>query len=107
MDHPPRARGAGAPAAPDFATLYGELGPATHRYLCRLIGREDAEDLAQEVFAKVARALPQFKQESKPSTWVYRIATNVAFDWLRRKVPDREARSSLEGQRAIEPPSSA
>ncbi len=40
--------------------------------------RELAEDLTQEVFIKVYRALPRFRRRSKLSTWLYRIAYNTA-----------------------------
>jgi RNA polymerase sigma-70 factor, ECF subfamily len=53
--------------------------------LARMVGREDAEDLAQIVFAKAAKALPSFRGEAQTSTWLYRIAVNVASDWLRSR----------------------
>lgn len=44
----------------------------------RMIGRKDeAEDLAQEVFVQVFKAIDQFRGDSKLSTWVYRIAVNL------------------------------
>jgi len=52
-------------------------------YLSRLVGRDEAEELTQEVFVKVDRALPGFRGEAKLSTWIYRIATHVALDRLR------------------------
>lgn len=53
---------------------------------------EDAEDLAQEVFIQVHRSIDRFKGESKLSTWLYRIATTKALDFLRsRKTKKRFA----------------
>ena len=46
---------------------------------------EEAWDLAQETFLKAWRHLAQFRNESKVSTWLHRIATNVAIDWVRRR----------------------
>lgn len=46
---------------------------------------EDAEDVAQEVFIQVFRSIHSFKAESKLSTWIYRIATTRALDFLRSK----------------------
>jgi RNA polymerase sigma-70 factor (ECF subfamily) len=44
----------------------------------RMLGRRDeAEDLAQEVFVQVFKAIDQFRGESKLSTWIYRIAVNL------------------------------
>ena len=48
-----------------------------------MVGKDQAEDLTQEVFMKVDRGLKEFKGESKLSTWIYRIATNTALDKLR------------------------
>lgn len=49
----------------------------------RVIGnKEEAEDIAQEVFIKVYHQLPKFEQHSTFSTWLYRIATNSALDAL-------------------------
>jgi RNA polymerase sigma-70 factor, ECF subfamily len=44
----------------------------------RMLGRRDeAEDIAQEVFVQVFKAIDQFRGESKLSTWIYRIAVNL------------------------------
>jgi RNA polymerase sigma-70 factor (ECF subfamily) len=44
----------------------------------RMLGRRDeAEDLAQEVFVQVFKAIDQFRGDSKLSTWIYRIAVNL------------------------------
>jgi RNA polymerase sigma-70 factor (ECF subfamily) len=44
----------------------------------RMLGRRDeAEDVAQEVFVQVFKAIDQFRGDSKLSTWVYRIAVNL------------------------------
>jgi RNA polymerase sigma factor (sigma-70 family) len=51
-------------------------------------GREDAEEVAQDVFVKAFRALKDFKGESKFSTWLYTIATTSSLTWLRKKRPD-------------------
>jgi len=49
-----------------------------------VMNREDAEDLAQEVFVEVYRSLDKFREESKLSTWIYRIAVTKSLDHLRR-----------------------
>ena len=46
---------------------------------------EDADDLVQNVFLKAWNGLDNFKQQSKLSTWLYRIAINEALDFLRKQ----------------------
>ncbi|MEM0896784.1 MAG: sigma-70 family RNA polymerase sigma factor [Verrucomicrobiota bacterium] len=45
----------------------------------------DAWDLAQDTFVKAWKALPKFEARSSFYTWIYRIAHNVTYDWLRKK----------------------
>ena len=44
----------------------------------------DVEDLAQDVFLQLHRALPQFRGEAKLSSWIYRMTYNRALDHRRR-----------------------
>lgn len=67
----------------DFSEVYREFQPKILRYLSRLAGQNEAEDIAQEVFTKISRNLGSFKGDSKLSTWIYRIATNAAVDRFR------------------------
>jgi RNA polymerase sigma-70 factor, ECF subfamily len=69
----------------DFQAIHASYRPRICRYLTRLVGPSEAEDLAQEVFVKVSRGLPDFQGAAKLSTWIYRIATNVATDRLRSR----------------------
>jgi RNA polymerase sigma-70 factor (ECF subfamily) len=45
----------------------------------------DAWDLSQEVFIKAWNALPRFEAKARFSTWLYRIAHNVVYDWTRKR----------------------
>jgi len=64
----------------EFKELYAAWQPKIHRYLVRLVGESEAEDLTQETFIKVSRGLKGFRGEANLSTWIYRIATNAAVD---------------------------
>lgn len=48
----------------------------------------DAWDLTQDVFIKAWHALGNFEAKAKFSTWLYRIAHNVVYDWNRRRKHD-------------------
>jgi RNA polymerase sigma-70 factor (ECF subfamily) len=69
--------------------------------------REDAEDVTQEVFVRAWRALPEYRAEAKLSTWLHRIAMNVALNHADRASekarrqsvtldPERDARPAAE-----------
>jgi RNA polymerase sigma-70 factor (ECF subfamily) len=61
-----------------FNEFVGAYEQRVFRLVYRMLGRRDeAEDMAQEVFVQVFKAVGQFRGESKLSTWVYRIAVNL------------------------------
>jgi RNA polymerase sigma-70 factor (ECF subfamily) len=73
-------------AQQSFAELHALHRERILGYLQRLTrDRAQAEDLTQETFLRVSRGLPGFRGESKLSTWLYRIATNVYLDRRRRE----------------------
>lgn len=47
--------------------------------------KEDAEDIAQEVFVEVFKSIEKFKENSKLSTWIYRITTNKCLEFIRKR----------------------
>ena len=58
--------------------------------------RDTAEDLAQESFIKVLNNIDRYRPEFKFSSWLFKIANNVAIDHLRKRTVDTV---SLEGSR--------
>ena len=50
-----------------------------------VIDHDDADDITQEVFIKVHKAIDQFREDSQLYTWIYRIATNECLSFLNRK----------------------
>jgi len=84
---------------PEFQQIYAAFNEKVRRYLARLVGDAESEDLTHEVFIKAAKALEDFRGESRLSTWIYRIATNTALDRLRSPDFKRsvEKRPSLGG----------
>ncbi len=75
---------AGEHAAFDaLVTLHRHKVYATIYNLIR--DEQEAWDLAQDTFLKAWKSLHLFRGQSSFFTWLYRIATNLTIDWLRRK----------------------
>jgi len=66
-------------------------------YHCFAIVRNEdvAEDIAQETFITAYYKLRQYKPEYKLSTWLFKIATNKALDWLRRAAREIAANDDM------------
>lgn len=71
----------------DFKEIHDTYAPKIKLYLAKLAGDDEAEDLAQETFSKVSRSLNNFRGQSSLSTWIYKIATNIAIDRIRKTSP--------------------
>jgi RNA polymerase sigma-70 factor (ECF subfamily) len=69
-----------------FEALYHAHVDGVFRLITRLVGPDsEREDLVQQVFLELHRALPGFRGESLFSTWLHRIVVRVAYDHLRRR----------------------
>ncbi len=69
-----------------FAYLIDKHKDMVYTVALRIIrNREDAEELAQDVFVKAFQSIDKFKKESKFSTWLYRIAYNTSISKVRKK----------------------
>jgi RNA polymerase sigma-70 factor (ECF subfamily) len=81
----------------DFESIHEAYRPRIRRYLVRLVGETEADDLTQEVFVKAHRNLATFRGQSRVATWLYRIATHAAIDRMRTPAFRKETVSaSLE-----------
>jgi RNA polymerase sigma-70 factor (ECF subfamily) len=71
-----------------FAQLVSEHSARVHGALRRFgLNRQEADEVAQEVFLRAWRGLARFEQRSRFSTWLYRIAFNEAQRRLARRPP--------------------
>ncbi len=68
-----------------FTELVDRYKHRIHRLVRRMVGSPDDEDLTQEVFLRVYRALPRFRSGSRFSTWIYKIAHNLCLSELRKR----------------------
>lgn len=95
------AQAAVAGSQDDFARLVRRYSNSIYRVVFRLCGSaEDAEDITQETFVKVFKALPQIDLRRPIKPWLYRIAVNTAVSQLRK----RRGRIQVELDEAELPP---
>lgn len=96
----------------ELAELYDRYAHVVFRRCLSILGNEeDAHDATHETFAKVLRSGAEFRGQSSPLTWMYRISTNHCLNLLR----DRKGRTSkltvhreeLVGDGASHPPAQA
>jgi len=84
--------------------LYAELVKRYQNFVFTITlrytqNREDAEEVAQDVFVKAYRSLLDFRGDSKFSTWLYTIVTTSCITFLRKKKLDTQ---SLDNERVFE-----
>jgi RNA polymerase sigma-70 factor (ECF subfamily) len=69
-----------------FCSLIREIEPLVFNLAYNLLGnRQDAEDMSQEAFLRVYKALPNYRGEASFKNWAMRICKNVCMDEMRRR----------------------
>lgn len=69
-----------------FQTLFAEFQHQLKSYLYRLLtDRNDVDDLAHDTFIRAFSKISTFNQDASLKTWVFKIATNLAYDHLRKR----------------------
>jgi RNA polymerase sigma-70 factor (ECF subfamily) len=65
-------------------TFYERYRRRVFSLIARIVGAQDAEELAQEVFLRAFRGLDKFRGDAQLSTWMYRLAVNAALSHATR-----------------------
>jgi RNA polymerase sigma-70 factor (ECF subfamily) len=79
-----------------LAALIDRYAASVHAYLLRHSGnRDDADDLLQETWVRVARSAKRFDTARRFRSWLYGIATNLARDLFRRRMTRERALRDL------------
>ena len=65
--------------------LYKCCHQRVYQLLVRMVGLADADDVLQQVFLQVFRALSQFSGQSRFETWLYRVSVNESLQHLRKQ----------------------
>ena len=69
-------------------TLIRDYTGPIYNFIYYLIGNEgDAEDITQDVFVNVWKNIERFDRTKKFKTWIFAIAKNASFNWLKKKKP--------------------
>lgn len=66
-----------------FSDLYNKYQKLVRSVIFQIAGPSHLNDLVQETFIRVWNKLPEFRKQSEVSSWIYRIAVNIALDHLR------------------------
>jgi RNA polymerase sigma-70 factor (ECF subfamily) len=88
VEQPAEQQGAAAASNPalTLTILYEQFRRPIHSYIYRLLGNlEDADDVTQEVFVRACTSWNGLYERERLSPWLYRIATNLCVDQLRRR----------------------
>jgi RNA polymerase sigma-70 factor (ECF subfamily) len=64
--------------------LYNSFGQMIYRLMVRIVGLDEAPDVAQQVFLQVFRKIDQYSGRGPFNRWLYRLAVNEAYQHLRR-----------------------
>jgi RNA polymerase sigma-70 factor, ECF subfamily len=84
----------------DFSRIYEAYHGKVAAYAARLLGRDEADDIAQEVFIKIRRSLSTVSDPSKLTSWIYTITLNTVRDAARKRRPEPAQRND-EGDAAL------
>jgi RNA polymerase sigma-70 factor (ECF subfamily) len=81
---------------PDFSQVYETYHGKVLGYASKLLGRDAADDVSQEVFVKINRSLGSLSDPSKLTSWIYAITLNTVRDVARKRasVPERASSSA-------------
>ncbi|HOK80389.1 MAG TPA: RNA polymerase sigma factor [bacterium] len=70
----------------EFEKLYKRYAPVLYRTAYRMVKNDaDALDIVQEAFIRIYNGLSKFRNESHIQTWMYRIVTNLCYDYFRKR----------------------
>ena len=76
--------------------LYEACHQDVYGLMVRMVGRQDAADVTQQVFMQVFRKIDQFQGQSKFKTWLYRLAVNESLQHLRKNKRKQQTKKTHE-----------
>ncbi len=86
-----------------FAELVDLYKDRVYHISYRMLGnRQEAEDVAQETFIRVYNNLESYNPQYKFSTWIYRIATNLSIDFIRKRKQSLSLDADISGAEGLD-----
>lgn len=87
-----------------FDRVYADFKGKVWQLIARYVRPQaDREDLFQEVFLNIHRALPRFRGDSQLETWIYRVAVNTSLNFIKKQKRNKLITDALSVLRPIEP----
>ena len=87
----------------DFLNIYSDHKEMVWKLVSRYVSEKtDREDLFQEVFLNIYKALKKFRGDSALGTWIYRITVNASINRLRKQRRYKKLQDVLKGFRIAE-----
>ena len=86
----------------NFDQVYTEHKSVVWRLVSRYVaGHHDKEDLFQEAFLNIHKALPRFRGDSALSTWIYRVTVNTSLNYLKKIKRHKKIQQVMLGLRVV------
>lgn len=86
-----------------FGDIVASFEQRIFQHCFRMLGnRHDAEDAAQEAFIRAYVNIHRYDDKRKFTTWLYRIATNLAIDRMRKRKPDYYLDADIKGAEGLD-----
>jgi len=85
-----------------FSDIVNYFQQRIYQHCFRMLGNgHDAEDVAQEAFIRAYVNIHRYDENRKFTTWLYRIATNLAIDRMRKRKPDYYLDAEIKGAEGL------
>jgi RNA polymerase sigma-70 factor (ECF subfamily) len=90
------ARACAAGDARAMSRLYDRYSQRVFNVVCRMVGRQEAEELAQDAFVRVFKGIRGFRGNSALGTWIYRLTMNLCLSYLAKRTRRRRLQERYE-----------
>lgn len=79
-----------------YEEFVGKYSRRLYRFVFLTAGKNDAEDILQEIFMRVIKSIERYREEGKFETWLFRIADNACADYSRNRSVRKIVRNGID-----------